>query len=166
MKSGHWNDKTFAAWALDPTREGANHHLEVCSQCRSEAEEFRRAAAAFSDGLHRAAQVRSLERGRQAGVEAERSVPDPGQWHLLPRLIPVLTLALILLAVAIAPRAPRPVSQPAANAAADNALLIDIQRDLNRQAPEALAPAQMLFAEASTRESSGGTTTLNEGTQQ
>jgi hypothetical protein len=166
MKSRHLEDSVFAAWALDPGHEVAIEHFEVCGECRREAVNFRRATGAMRDGLHRAAEARKLRGTLPLENQAQDAGPERAEWRVLPRLISVATLGVILVLVVLSPRAPTPAPQPAVNDAADNTLLIQIQRDLNRQAPEALAPAEMLFADATKSFAGSPNDNLNEGTEQ
>lgn len=166
MSNGHLKDSVFAAWALDPGHENAIGHLEVCDECRREAVDFRQAMGALREGLHRTAEGRELSWMRPA--KSEDSSLEHGEWRLLPRMVSVATLALILVLVTLAPRVPAPAPQAAASDTADNELLLQIQQDLNRRAPEALAPAEMLFADAGMTTSSAGNMNVNldKGTEQ
>lgn len=150
MMIGHLQERTFASWALDPTDAVAVAHLNECDACRREAVDFRSRLTAFREALLVAGDQRRLEWA--APVESETR-------HIsLPLAIltwaPRVVLATILLAFAIVTYRPKPVAPPVSADANDEALLLSINDDLNRNVPKALAPAEFIVSEAN---ESGGT---------
>lgn len=144
MTIGHFQERTFAKWALDPTDADAVTHLNECEACRKEALDFRRNVATFREALIIASE-RQLP-GWTAPVPDEiLSSTFPG---IARRWAPRAALAALLLAAAMVLQSPQPAVVPTTNDASDQALLLSINDDLSRSVPEALAPADVLLSQA------------------
>lgn len=165
MKNNHLDDKAFAAWALDPRHDSTAEHFEFCSECRAEAVEFRQSMTAFRGALERAADDRQMRWALPAAGERRTTGSGPESWRLLPRLIPVTFLAVILLAVTLATRTPKPAPQ-ASSAIAAGVLMNQVNNDLNQRTPEALAPAETLLADMVANPGSETSSTKNGGQNQ
>lgn len=149
----HLEDTEFASWLVGEEDLGTLEHLDACGSCRREAVDFRRALGAFRDAIRDAANKRQIEWTPPVQTLAGTA----GRWldaEVILRWAPRAALAACVLMMALLMRSPRPAAPPALTDAADNALLLEIDTDLSRQAPAALAPAETLVAQMSSDESS------------
>ncbi len=139
MIAGHLQDRSFASWALDSTDGVAVAHLNQCDACRKEAVDFRRQISAFREALLAAGEGRRLE----------WTAPAPGVSVPLAILTwaPRLVLATLILAFAILVYRPSPAPPPVQTGLDDQALMLSVEEDLNRSAPQALAPADIAWSE-------------------
>lgn len=145
LSDSQWLDLMSAAGDA-----AARTHLAACADCANELarlrasfEEYRRAAQQAADRpesfwLRQRTSVVSRMMGRRAA----------------PRLAWTATVAAILLAaILLTPQAPRVVdrpvtpSTPAQSPESDSALLLDVQRSVQREVPVALEPAALLVEE-------------------
>ena len=148
----HVEDAEFAAWLVGEEDQVTLEHLDSCDACRREAVDFRRALGAFRDALRNAAEERRIAWAPPAQAVAGTA----RRWlsaEAFLRWAPRAALAASVLAAALVMRSPRPAAPPASTDAADNALLLEIDADLSRQAPAALAPAETLVAQMSSNQS-------------
>jgi hypothetical protein len=157
---GHLQENQFAGWVMGENDESALSHLEGCGDCRREAMDFRDQLAAFRQAIFAAGEERHI-RWTMPVTESEKRSPALVQ---IIRWAPRAAFAALVLGLALTVGTHRraSVEQPEAMDAADNALLVDIESDLSRSAPAALAPAETLMAQMSKSENpevrkSGGT---------
>ena len=150
MTIGHLEERTFANWALDPTDENAVAHLNECDTCRKEAVEFRSDLATFREALVTASE-RQLPSWTAPVADEMPGIRFPGIVH---RWAPRVALAALLLTAAMVLHRPRPAVVTSANDVSDQVLLLSINDDLNRTAPEALAPAEVFLSQ--TNDFTGG----------
>jgi hypothetical protein len=145
MIAGHLQDRTFARWALDPTDAVAVAHLNQCDVCRKEAVDFRGQISAFREALLATGEGRRLEWTAPApGVSVVRHISVP---LAILTWAPRLVLATLVLAFAILVYRPRPAPPPVQTGLDDQALMLSVEEDLNRSAPQALAPADIGWSE-------------------
>ncbi len=141
MITGHLQDRTFANWAMDPTDAVAVVHLNECESCRKEAVEFRDSLGAFREALVAASESCTLKwvgpDGREFEPRRESLTLEILTWA--PRLV----LATLVVALALVTFRPKPVAPPPAANVDDQALMTQIEQDLSRPAPQALAAAEV-----------------------
>lgn len=145
MIIGHLNDRMFANWALDPTDAVAVAHLNDCEACRKEAVDFSGKLAAFREALAAASESSTLK-----WVEPDARQSEPRRESLgLEILIwaPRLVLATLVVALALMSFRPKPVAPPPAAHVDDQALMTQIEEDLSRPAPQALAAAEVSWTD-------------------
>ena len=138
--NGHLSGEQISASLLetDPT---AAQHLRDCPACRAQAEELQATLAGFRGAVHSAAEREEWYWTRQRAYIRERAVTEGH--GLRAAWTPLTTLALLLLAIALLMRAPH--TPPAANTdVADNQLLNEVNSDVQREFPSALAPAILI----------------------
>ena len=152
MITGHLQERTFASWALDPTDAVAVAHLNECDACRKEAVDFRGSITAFREALLAAGEGRRLEWTAPVPRKPE-SRNDSVPLAIL-TWAPRLVLATLVVAFAIITHLPKPVAPPAPAQTDDQALMLRVEEDLDRSAPQALAPAEFIVSEAN---QTGGT---------
>jgi len=146
MKS-HLNDAELAELLMTP--DGHAPHLKECAVCRTEVEGLRRAM----DGLvlavsERPAQFWQRQRiaiREQAG-SAQRRFAGP-----LPTLAWAAAAAVIVVASLLVGVAPSP-APPVVQTDRDHELLLDVERMVQSDVPQALAPAALLAHEISRQE--------------
>ncbi len=143
--NSHLSEDQIAEWALGASDEYVLRHLETCAACFREAEELRSALTGFREAVHTTARRDpSFWRNQQLAVRERLSTKDwyPLHWGWVVAMVAVLITAILL---ARTPNAPK--NFPSEDA--DNALLQAVQGDLNRDVPQALAPAVLIAEERS-----------------
>jgi hypothetical protein len=118
-------------------------HLETCKVCSGEAEELLRSISSFRDSIHAAAErEQSFWRNQQLALRERLSARDwyPLHWAWAAAMVMVLIVAIFLTRT---PNTPRNY----ASEDADKALLQEVQGDLTREVPQALAPAVLIAEE-------------------
>jgi hypothetical protein len=118
-------------------------HLATCPACSAAVEELRSAITGFRDAIHATAQRdQSFWRNQQLAIRQQASASGwyPLHWAWVAAMVMVLITAVFLM------RAPNP-NQNTATEDADNALLLEVQGDLGREVPKALAPAVLIAEE-------------------
>jgi hypothetical protein len=145
--NSHLNDADMAELLMAP--HGLSPHLKQCAACRTEVEGLRRAM----NGLVVAASERPAEfwqRQRSAIREqagsAQRRLAAP-----LPTLAWAAAAAVIAVASLLVGVTPSP-PPPSAQTDPDHELLLDVERMLQSDVPQALAPAALLAQEISRQE--------------
>jgi len=139
----HLTEDQIAEWTLGTSDDYVIRHLETCAVCSLEAEELRSALAGFRDAVHTTAQRDlSFWRNQKLAVSERLSAHDwyPLHWAWVVAMLAVLITAIFLTR---APNAPKNYLSEDA----DNALLQAVQGDLNREVPQALAPAVLIAEE-------------------
>lgn len=138
----HLSEEQLTEWMLGVHDEAASQHIEICSACRADVNRVESAVSRFRESIHAAARKDDAYWMRQmAGIRTSLAKNRPSlRWAL------VLGIAVILFVVTMVTRTPRPSRQPGADDA-DEALLLEIRADVNRQYPSALAPAALLAQE-------------------
>jgi anti-sigma factor RsiW len=138
----HLNDEQIFEALLDDSAV-ASEHLAACPACAGELNRLRRATAALRDSAHIQAEQPESFWTRQRVSAASR-----GSARAVRPLTWVAAIAATILAAMLL-QEPRPVvpAQPAIDP--DQALLVSVERAVNRQVPQALAPATLLTQEMS-----------------
>jgi hypothetical protein len=120
-----------------------SRHLVTCHACSVAAEELRSTISCFRDSIHATAQRdNSFWREQQLAISEHASARDwyPLHWAW------VVAMAMVLITAIFLTRPPNP-PQNKATEDADKVLLQEVQRDLGREFPEALAPAVLIAQE-------------------
>jgi hypothetical protein len=141
--NNHVSEDQITEWMLGTRDEFVRRHLETCDACAAEAEELRRAISSFRDSIHATAQRdQSFWRNQQRAIRERVSARDwyPLHWAWAVAMVVVLIMAIFLLHT---PHSP----QNYASEDADKALLQEVQGDLGRDVPQALAPAVLIAEE-------------------
>ena len=141
--NNHLSEDQITEWVLGTSGEFVLRHLETCPACSVEAEELRRTISNFRDSVHTTAQRdQSFWRNQQLALRERVSARDwyPLHWAWAAAMVMVLIAAIFLT------RAPN-TPQNYASEDADKALLQEVQGDLAREVPEALAPAVLIAEE-------------------
>ena len=149
----HLQESQFVKWMIGEAEEPALNHMEDCGECRKEAVDFREQLMSFRQSIFAAGDVREIQWSRPADEpEVGSSIFTRTAIRWAPRAAFVALLLVLALTLAIKYRAP--VEQTSASDAADNALLMNIESDLNQQAPDALQPAETLVAQMASSQKS------------
>jgi hypothetical protein len=118
-----------------------SRHLETCRACSVAAEELRSTISCFRDLIRAAAQRdNSFWREQQLAIREQVSDWYPLHWAWVVAMVMVLITAVLLT------RTPTP-PQNKGTEDADKALLQEVQGDLAREVPKALAPAVLIAEE-------------------
>jgi hypothetical protein len=142
---GHLSENQLAEWMLGGCEEAVSQHLRVCDVCRTEAEGLRQSVSQLRDAIHAAAEQRRVAWKEPWSASAQhvwgsRRYPS-FRWAYV-----AATAVIVLVAALRLTRAPQP--QPhAGNDVADATLLLEVQSAVHREAPVALAPAELLADE-------------------
>jgi hypothetical protein len=142
--NAHFNEQQFGELVLGTSNAEIAEHIETCDVCRAEAEGVRTAISAHRELAQQAAERDEIFWARQRlairqRLARHRFVPHV-RWVATAAMVLVVSVALLLT------RTPQPV-QPATNDAADDVLLQQVQSDLGRDYPAALAPAVLIDEE-------------------
>ena len=141
--TSHLSEDQITECVLGTNDELVLRHLETCAACSREAEELRSTLAGFREAV-RAAGRRDLSfwKNQQLAVRERLSTQDwyPVHWAWVVAMVVVLITAMLLTRTPSVPN--NYVSDDA-----DNALLQAVQGDLNRDVPQALAPAVLIAEE-------------------
>ena len=141
--NNHLSEDQITEWALGARDELVIRHLETCKACSVEAEELLGALSGFRNSVRAVAEREESFWGRQQLAVRERiSGRDwyPLHWAWAAAMVMVLIVAIFLT------RTPKP-PQNYASEDADKALLQEVQGDLGRGVPQALAPAVLIAEE-------------------
>lgn len=146
----HADEDQIAAWMLGVGSEEVSRHLETCGTCRAEADELRTGIGQFAASVHRLADRDSLFWSQQRFAIGSH-LPANRPIRLL-RWAWTAVVALVLAAMLLVTRAPRP-QQQANGDVADDVLLQQVQSDIEQDFATALAPAVLISQERSATES-------------
>ena len=138
----HLNEEQWSAVVLDEA-SSARAHVAECEDCAAEAQRLRAALAGYGaaarDSALRPEAFWAWQRGAIAGRLAAQRTPS----H---RLVWAGALVCMVLVAAILLRqAPQIPSAPPPDP--DHTLLVEVERSMRRNVPEALAPAGLLASE-------------------
>ena len=139
----HLSEDQFAEWASGERRDETAQHLRECSLCMDEVRALNSALDGFKAEVNTRADARRPFSGVQIRALAEgKPVPARSLWKMLP--VPALVAVAVLAVMLSRPDVKAP---PPNTDAADDALLLAVNSDLYRAAPEALRPAASLNKE-------------------
>ena len=141
--SKHLSEDQITEWLLGASDDFVSRHLEMCDACSAEAERLRNTISCFRDSIHATAQRDHIFWTNQQLAMGQRA--SARGWYSL-RWAWVAAMAMVLIAALFLTRAPNP-PQNTATEDADNALLQEVQGDLAREVPKALAPAVLIAEE-------------------
>lgn len=139
----HLSDEEFCRIVNREPGEGAQDHLDQCASCRAECEELETGVEDYRRWVESESErpeVFWLRQRDSISRKVDRGAPRPRLvWALAS-----IACAAILAAALIVEREPR---VQVANVDPDHELLLDIERTLRQDVPEALAPAELLIEE-------------------
>jgi hypothetical protein len=140
----HWTDEQMSAWVLGERNVAMAEHLAACDECRRELAKLQGALAGYRNDVQQSVAADDYRWVRiRAGVASRAEHGSRGLRWALTSGLALLALSLGLLVTphrnAVPPVVPVQMS--------DEQLLNEIQDDLSRSAPEALAPAETLQQE-------------------
>ena len=141
--NNHLSEDQITEWMLGARDDFVSRHLETCHACFVTAEELQSTISCFHDSIHATAQRdNSFWRKQQLAIIEHASARDwyPLHWAW------VAAMAMVLITAIFLTRTPNP-PQNNATEDADKALLQEVQGDLGREFPEALAPAVLIAQE-------------------
>ena len=141
--NNHLSEDQITEWLLGTRDDFVSRHLETCRACSVEAEELRSTISCFRDSIHAAAERDdSYWRKQQHAITEHASARDwyPLHWAW------VAAMAMVLIAAIFLTRTPNPL-QNTTTEDTDKVLLQEVQGDLAREVPEALAPAVLIAQE-------------------
>ena len=139
--NNHLSEDQITEWTLGARDDFVSRHLETCRACSVAVEELRSAISCFRDSIHATAQRdNSFWRDQQLAIRERVSDWYPLHWAWVAAMAMVLIAAIFLTRTANPP-------QNKATEDADKALLQEVQGDLVREVPEALAPAVLIAEE-------------------
>lgn len=141
---GHPTEEQWGAVMLGTVDDVVCAHIEKCAACRVERERFQGAVTALRNSVVRASnRPEAFWQRQRAMISARASL----RRFVERRLVWATALAVVVLAASMLLK-----QSPATHVAApdsDQALLMDIDRSVDRGVPEALAPAALLTQEIS-----------------
>ena len=139
--NNHLSEDQITEWMLGTRDDFISRHLETCKACSVATGELRRTISCFRDSIHASAQRdNGFWREQQLAIRERVSDCYPLHWAWVVAMVMVLITAIFLT------RTPNP-PQNNATEDADKALLQEVQADLAREVPEALAPAVLIAEE-------------------
>jgi hypothetical protein len=140
----HWSDEQMTAWTLGERNVAMAEHLAACDECRRELAKLQGALAGYRNDVQQAVAADDYRWVRiRAGVASRAA---RGSRHLRWALTSGLALLALSIGLLVTPhRIQAPAVVPVQMS--DEQLLNEIQDDLSRSAPEALAPAETLEQE-------------------
>jgi len=142
--NAHLNDEQLTACLLDEINAPAAQHVERCAACRAEEDGLRDTLSRLRESVRVAAARDELFWARQRSLTQQRIASN----HRVPflRWAAALAMAVVVVAALFLARTPQP-PQTARDEAGDEALLQQVDRAIERDYPQALAPAVLIDRE-------------------
>jgi hypothetical protein len=142
--NAHLNDEQLTAWLLGESDPPITQHVETCVVCRAEATGLQDAISSCRESMRAAADRDELFWARQRLLTRQRLAPR----HRLPflRWAAAVAMALVVFAALFLARSPQP-AHPGKDEPGDEALLQQVDQDIQRDYPQALAPAVLIDRE-------------------
>jgi hypothetical protein len=142
--NNHLSQDQITEWVSGTQEESVRHHLEGCELCGAEVEGLQKTFSCFRDTVHAMAQQDDGYWRRQQFTLRKRLAVghwfSPGYWVWATALLVVLVTSLLLMRTPTIPRY-------GTTEADDEILLQQVQGDVSREFPEALAPAVLIAEE-------------------
>lgn len=142
--NNHLSRDQVTEWVSGTNEESVRFHLDACAVCRLEVERLQTTLSGFRDSVHALAQRDdSFWRRQQLAIRkrlSEKSWFPPASWVWAAAMIVVLVAGFLLMRTERIPRY-------GTTDAADEILLQEVQGDMAREYPEALAPAVLIAEE-------------------
>jgi hypothetical protein len=159
--TAHFNDEQLAQWMLGDRDPDAALHLAHCDACRASIDDMEKRISNYRDAILSYSDRGQIFWTKQAlaihqRVRERRFFP-PLRWAY------VAITVLVLCAALLVTRVPRPQPQVTKNFD-DDVLLQQVENDVAREYPIALAPAALIAEERDGALASGGTSSLNNAT--
>lgn len=139
----HLSDEQLFETLMGAGNPRVEAHLASCPECRGRLDRLRSLTAAFRDSAHAQAEQPEGFWTRQRASAASRLSGRPAH-----PLTWAAAIAAAVLAAMLIPE-PRPVAPPTPPTDPDQLLLVSVEQAVNRQVPQALAPAALLTQEIS-----------------
>ncbi len=155
--NAHLNEQQFGELILGTGNSEVAAHIEACDVCRAEAEGVRTAISAHRELVWEGAERNEIFWVRQRLAIRQRLA----RHHFVPyvRWVAMAAMVLVVSAAFLLTR-PQPV-QRANNDATDDVLLQQVQSDIERDYPAALAPAVLIDEERNSALSASVTQSSN-----
>jgi hypothetical protein len=152
--NAHLHDRAIADLILGTGNHEMARHLDTCAVCRDNANDLRNAIACCRESIHAEAECDEIFWTKQRLAIRQRIVA-PVSMRSFPRIaIVALVMVLVLFAAFLLVRRPqstrlaiKEVPRQMTNDAADDALLQQVQADVDRAFPIALEPAGLISQE-------------------
>jgi hypothetical protein len=139
----HLSEEQLEKWISGAREDATDQHLKGCAQCRQEATELKQALAHFRGSIHASVATYRLRCEPPASKESWAAAIFGRRWAYAAMMAVMLVGSVVLLKV----DSRRPAT-PRSDTVADEAFVLAIQTDIGREAPAALAPAELIAAEA------------------
>jgi len=138
--NAHLNDQQFGDFVLGVSKTVADH-VDSCNLCYAEVEGLRTAIARYRQSVHKAAERNEIFWSKQRLAIRHRI--GSHRFVLYFRWAAATATLLVSFALFLLTRAPQPV-QRATSDLQDDILLRQVQNDIGRGYPVALAPAALI----------------------
>ncbi len=142
--NAHLNEQQLGELVLGFGNAETAGHIEACDVCRAEAEGVRTAILAHRELVWKGEEHDEIFWARQRLAIRQRLACHRFVPHV--RWVATAAMVLVVSAALLLTRTPQPVQQ-ANNDAADDVLLQQVQTDIERDYPAALAPAVLINEE-------------------
>jgi anti-sigma factor RsiW len=139
--NAHLNEQQFGELLLGSDKGEIAGHVEACDACRAEVESVRTAISGFRELAQNAAERDDIFWARQRFAIKQRMTRRHSAFHL--RWVATAAMVLVVSAAFLLRQAPQPL-QRVNNDATDDVLLQQVQSDIDRNYPAALAPAVLI----------------------
>ena len=141
--NAHLEKSEWSEWALGLSTQQVSRHVQSCATCRTEANALRETIGRFRESVHAEAERDAIFWSRQrAGIRERVHARRPVS---LLRSVSLAATVLVLGAVLLL--TPSPEISPSNNDAADDALLQQVDSDVQQGFPTALGPAVLISQE-------------------
>ena len=157
--NAHLNDEQLTTWLLGEGDPLTTQHLLGCAECRAEVAQLRDAVSGWREALISTAEHEEVFWAQQRRLTQERIATQRRVPFL--RWAATVAMALVIVAALFLPHAPHAVT-PAKDEAGDEALLQQVDHDLQRDYPQALAPAVLIDQERNAALSANAGTTFGD----
>ena len=155
--NAHLNEQQFGELILGTGNEEIARHIEACDLCRVEADSVRTAISAHRELANNTTARDEIFWARQRRAIRQRLARPRFVPHV--RWVAAAAMVLVVSAAFLLTR-PQPV-QRANDDAADDVLLQQVQSDIERNYPAALAPAVLIDEERNSALSAGAEQSSN-----